>query len=350
MRLEGKPEGALRFSDGGRLLSWTSEGECQLQDLTTGRRIQQFALSDLPEAKVVPGRKGFNLACVSAMTPDGKLAAFGSQDQHLLIMELDTKRVLHHLTLADGVSAVALSPDGKTVAWGGWRDPTVRLVEVATGRERHQFKDRAFGRILTLTFSPDGRQLLSGSDDTTALIWDLTGGQTAKGARVDLDAAWQTLAGEDAVQAYRAIRRLAAEPRQGAAYLREKVKPVATPDERRVKKLIADLDSDHFETRVRALKDLEALGEVILGPCEAALAGNPPVEVRQRLRALRDRFTDGWRKPSPERLQIIRAVEALEMCGTGDAREILEALAKGASGAWLTEQAKAALRRFPRQP
>ena len=153
-----------------------------------------------------------------------------------------------------------------------------------------------------------------------------------------------------AVQAFAAIRRLASAPREAAVYLRERVKPVPATDERHVKKLIADLDSDDFETRDRATKDLEALGEAIVGPCEAALAGTPPVEPRRRLAALRDKFADAWRKPSRERLRVIRALEALEMCGSGEARDVLAALAKGAPGAYITEQAKAALKRVPPGP
>jgi hypothetical protein len=350
VRLEGKPEGDCRFAaDGGRLLSWNSDGECLVWDLTTGRRTQQFTAFDLPGPKVVPGGKGANLACVAALTPDGKLAAFGSQYQELLIVELDTRKVLHSLRLPDGVSAVAISPDARTVAWGGWRDPTVRLIEVASAQERRQFKDRQHGRVLALTFSPDGRQLLSGSEDTTALIWDLTGGRAARETPVDLEAAWQDLASEDAVRAYAAVRRLTSVPRESAAYLRERVKPLAAPDERRVRRLMADLDSDDFPTREEATKELEKLGEAALGIYEATLAGRPSAEVRKRLEALREKFAELWNKPSPERLRVIRALEALEMCGTAEGRDVLAVLAKGAPGAYLTEQAKAALRRLPRQ-
>ena len=48
--------------------------------------------------------------------------------------------------------------------------------------------------------------------------------------------------------------------------------------------------------------------------------------------------------------QVIRALEALEMCGSGEARDVLAALAKGAPGAYITEQAKAALKRVPQGP
>src|SRR5215831_14028647 len=39
------------------------------------------------------------------------------------------------------VFSVAFSPDGKTLAAGSW-DGTVRLWEVATGKELHQFHDQ----------------------------------------------------------------------------------------------------------------------------------------------------------------------------------------------------------------
>jgi WD40 repeat protein len=66
---------------------------------------------------------------------------------------------------------MAFSPDGRTLAAesAGHR---IRLWEVPTGRVRltlpgHQAK------ILSLAFAPDGRRLISGSDDTTALVWDV---------------------------------------------------------------------------------------------------------------------------------------------------------------------------------
>jgi WD40 repeat protein len=73
----------------------------------------------------------------------------------------------------DRVIALAVSPDGKTLATGG-DDKIVRLWEVASGQERRRFVGhRNF--VSTLAFSADGRLLASGSWDTTVLVWDLTG-------------------------------------------------------------------------------------------------------------------------------------------------------------------------------
>ena len=49
--------------------------------------------------------------------------------------------------------------------------------------------------------------------------------------------------------------------------------------------------------------------------------------------------------PPPEGLRMLRAVEALERMDTPAARQALEQYARGAPGAELTRQAKAALER-----
>jgi hypothetical protein len=49
---------------------------------------------------------------------------------------------------------------------------------------------------------------------------------------------------------------------------------------------------------------------------------------------------------APELRRQVRAVEVLERVGGADARRVLEALARGAPEARLTQEAKAALARF----
>jgi WD40 repeat protein len=63
------------------------------------------------------------------------------------------------------VSAVAFSPDGKTLASGSY-DHTVRLWDPATGQSLQTLEGHD-DWVSAVTFSPDGRTLASGSGDST---------------------------------------------------------------------------------------------------------------------------------------------------------------------------------------
>ena len=70
------------------------------------------------------------------------------------------------------VDSVSFSPDGSTLASGSW-DDTVRLWDVVTGSEIRVLKGHT-GFVRSVSFSPDGTTLASGSDDGTVLLWELT--------------------------------------------------------------------------------------------------------------------------------------------------------------------------------
>src|SRR4029077_14937785 len=75
------------------------------------------------------------------------------------------------------ISGVALSVDGRMLASRG-EDRTIRVWEVSTGAERAQFADPGQGSSWTgtqfLAFSSDGRLLATcGPEDTAVRVWDL---------------------------------------------------------------------------------------------------------------------------------------------------------------------------------
>ena len=72
------------------------------------------------------------------------------------------------------VQAVAISPDGLTIASGGV-DQTIRLWDEQTGAVKHILGGNA-GRIYNLAFSPDGTTLASGSADRKIHLWDVEAG------------------------------------------------------------------------------------------------------------------------------------------------------------------------------
>ncbi len=163
----------------------------------------------------------------------------------------------------------------------------------------------------------------------------------------ELEQMWTDLAKgettEDAARAYKAVVALAAAPKEAVAYLKGQVKPIPKLDAERVKQSIADLDSQNFAARQRAETELEAWNEVAEPALKAALNSKPTLEVRQRLEKLLAKLDHPV--PSGEKLRTWRVIEALEMIGTAEARDILKQIAGGAPEASVTQEAKAAAAR-----
>ena len=71
-----------------------------------------------------------------------------------------------------GLSALALSPDGRLLASGsGFEDPTIRIWEAATGLLIRPL-DGHTGWVGKLAFSKDGRRLISAASDQSIRFWD----------------------------------------------------------------------------------------------------------------------------------------------------------------------------------
>jgi hypothetical protein len=158
---------------------------------------------------------------------------------------------------------------------------------------------------------------------------------------------WADLASANGARGYSAVCRLADHPRLAVPYLRARLRPITTPDAGRIARLIARLDSDHFETRQKASAELERLAELAQPALLRAKHRKPTPEVRKRV----DELLRKLERPvtAPEKLRQIRAVEALERMGTPEAQRLLEELAKGAPAARLTREAKESLERLARR-
>lgn len=117
-------------------------------------------------------------------TPDGKQLVSAADDKVIRVWDVDTEQTVRTLRGQIGagsrgkIYALALSPDAKLLAAGGrireegeGSNP-IRLYDFRTG-EILALLDGHQGAVLSLDFSPDGRFIVSGSTDDTAIVWDV---------------------------------------------------------------------------------------------------------------------------------------------------------------------------------
>jgi len=242
--------------------------------------------------------------------------------------------------------SLALTPDGKHLAAASSR--VVRLWETATGRELPPLAGHR-GEVYAVAFTPDGRRLASGGQDTTVLVWDAVR-LLGKGPPQQLTLAddewrayWDDLVGTG-TEVDDAVALLAAAD-QTLPRLRRMVLP-APAEVKRIAGWIADLGSDKMEVRERASAALERLGAVAEPALRAALAGQLDADVRLRIEVVRSKVREGDDTVVARR--AARVVQVLARVGTAEARALLTALARGeATSPWVKE-ARAALLSRPR--
>jgi WD40 repeat protein/serine/threonine protein kinase len=199
----------VAFSPGGNLVAsvgwdgtarvWTADGGpvLQLPGLSAvaftrdGRRLAAaqrdhavgvWDVAPRPAAEVLAGHTDR----VFGVAAGGKVWATGGRDRTVRLWVPGTRKPFGEpLTFALAVQAVALSPDGQTlaVATGDYLDSgsepgELKLIDVSTRRERPLPGHAA--SVLALAFSPDGRTLASGSVDQTVRLWDVAAAQETK--------------------------------------------------------------------------------------------------------------------------------------------------------------------------
>jgi RNA polymerase sigma factor (sigma-70 family) len=318
-----------------------TERRVVLREIATGKIVRQFTGHRFEDDRIYG----------VAFSPDGRLVAFSGQNSPVALYDMESGQQVKLLTgatkdrVAPTFASLTFSPDSRMLAGGEWNHGTVYLWELATGQEFQQFAGHK-GRVFSMTFSPDGALLLSGNEDATGLIWDVTGQRARQNAsplsEQQLKAHWSELGSSEAIIAQRAIGALAARPVQALPLL-QTLRPIPTEEPKRMERLFVQLDDDRFAERTAAVRELEELGHAAEQALRRRLEKSPSLETKRRIETLLKRLNQ-----DPDRLRHLRILQLLEQSGTAETQRILRSLADGAAGAWLTKEAGAAMQRLSR--
>jgi WD40 repeat protein/beta-lactamase regulating signal transducer with metallopeptidase domain len=202
------PVNAVAFSPDGRLIAWAgADGSCQLHEASSGQVVRRLGAMEPTAAPASVNAVAFS--------PDGKRVAVGGADGTVRVLDVNNGELVGQLMAGsrgavqqvcfstdgeyllvacdegvrlwqeqrgqrprivweialDRATSAAFAADGRHIAVGG-RDATVHICDAATGKEIAVLRGHA-GPVWTVTFSPDGHQLLSGGDDGTLRLWSV---------------------------------------------------------------------------------------------------------------------------------------------------------------------------------
>lgn len=361
----GMSGGAVAFSPDGNYLAAART----YYDRNTGTPIGEIYLWRTDKGTQITHveRAGSNIHFL-AFSPDSQFLAMPMQNRSVMLLRASSGKEVGRFegSQASVVQSLAFSPDGRLLAGAQTNTyvyaappvlegqvapaPSAQRIlvwEVASGQIRQEFSGH-HGAVSCLAFAPDGKTLASGGADTTILLWDLYGSKNAPPLKLSAEQAWNELSQRDARKTFDSLMKtLVAQPQAALDVIQKNLRPVKNikvqPDE--IDQLIADLDHEKFQVRVKATASLEQLGD-LAGPALRKAVGVPNIslEAQRRIKGLIDKLDQA--ALTPEEVRVVRAVEILEKIATPEARAVLQELADGAPQARVTQEAQAALKRL----
>lgn len=150
------------------LISGSSDSTLLLWDVKSQRLLQRYRgqISDILAVDIAP---------------DDTLVISGAADNTLFEWDVMMGPALNQFKSEISIEDIAYSNDGTQIAYGTQngqiivRDATT--WEMLITLTQFETSQTLGGAVLSLAFSPDDKHLLSGSKDTSVILWDLTTGE-----------------------------------------------------------------------------------------------------------------------------------------------------------------------------
>ena len=150
---------SVAFSkDGSKLLTASDDKTAILWDIETGTVTQKLIGHE-------------DRIWSATFSPDGNLIVTSSSDKTARIWRADDGTFVRKFSGHKyGVTCATFMPDGKALITGS-EDTTAGLWDVSTGKRLVEYSGHT-ARITSVAASPDGTRILTGSGDQSAKLWD----------------------------------------------------------------------------------------------------------------------------------------------------------------------------------
>ncbi|MCA8955806.1 MAG: hypothetical protein KDC87_07020 [Planctomycetes bacterium] len=149
--------------------------------VSLGKKVMLFRLPSLAVEKTLQPLD--DAIQTLAFGADGASLFAGGQHGTLARIDLTTgKCTWQHTRSAQAVRRVVASPDGKLIASSGGNGEGLRFWRAETGAETHDQGGHE-GEVDSLSFSPDGKSLVSGARDGSTILWEVRTGKLLRRVR-----------------------------------------------------------------------------------------------------------------------------------------------------------------------
>ena len=326
---------------------------------------------------------------------DGQLVILSSNSlNQLQVLNTETRAK----TFLDGpnqqIKQVTLSHNKLWVAASYNRDPKIRIWDLRDPSESKYILNKHTQTVQSLSFSPDGRFLLSTSWDDTAIVWDLltrepvanleghksnvnssafansglllaTGASGVKDSSAILwelkpflfdqeipkamdsfEVVWKELGSNFPTQAFTAVNALVQKPDRFLERLSQRLGvDLDKVSNEKIQQLIVQLDSPKYREREFATEELMKIRGHADPQLQQALLTAPSTEVRYRINLI---LRPPVRRPKinfDELRRLHRSVFALELIGNEQALDLLNSIGSGHANIDVALDAKSSAKR-----